>query len=116
MAERQARELDARIDRLAANVARAEAAGQRPAKRADRLAELRAQRDKVYRSDPVIPTPYRTRAALPLETLPEPPAAAAPAGAQGAGDPLPGPQAGPTPAQRMAERRRLEAQRQQVRL
>jgi hypothetical protein len=51
------------------------------------------------------PTPYRPHAALPLETLPEPPA---PAGAQSAGAPLSGPQAGPTPAQRIAERRRRE--------
>jgi hypothetical protein len=54
------------------------------------------------------------RVALPMETLPDPPAAAAPAGAQGGGDPLSGPQAGPTPAQLMAERRRrLEAQQVQ---
>jgi len=78
MAERQARELDARIERLAASVARAEAAGQVPTKRAARLADLRAQRDKVYRADPLIPTPYRPRPApMPLETLPEPPAAVA---------------------------------------
>jgi len=55
------------------------------------------------------PTPYRPRAALVTEQLPEPPAAA-PAGAHSFGDPLPGPQAGPTPAQRMAERQRREAQ------
>lgn len=119
MAERQARDLDARIERLAANVAHAEAAGQLPAKRAERLAELRALRDKGYPSAPLIPTPYQSRAALPLETLPEPPAAAAPAGAQSAGAPLPGPQAGApagaSPAQLIAERRRRqEAQRQQV--
>ncbi len=112
MAERQARELDARIERLAANVAHAEAAGQQPAKRAERLAELRAQRDKGYPSAPLIPTPYRPCAALPLENLPEPPAAAAPAGAQGAGAPPSGPQAGPTPAQLMAERRRRQEAQQ----
>jgi hypothetical protein len=107
MADRQARDLDARIERLTANIAHAEAAGQQPAKRAERLAELRAQRDKGYASAPLIPTPYRPRAALlPLEDLPEPPAVAAPAGAQSAGAPLPGPQAGVTPAQLMAERRR----------
>jgi len=88
MAERQARERNARIDRLAANIARAEAAGQQPAKRAERLAGLRAQGAKLRPSDPLIPTPYRPRAGVVLETLPEPPAAAAPAGAQGVGDPL----------------------------
>ena len=67
-------------------------------------------RKKRHGAAPV-PTPYRPRAQLVIESLPEPPAAAAPAGAQRGGAPLPGPQAGP--AQRMAERRRREAQQVQ---
>ena len=110
MAERQARERAARIERLAVNVARAEAAGQHPAKRAERLAELQAQ--KTYQSAPLVPTPYRPPPApLPLETLPDLSAAAAPAGAQGVGVPLSGPQAGPDLVERL---RILKAQRQQV--
>jgi hypothetical protein len=65
---------------------------------------------KKHHGEAPVPTPYRQRTQLVLETLLEPPAVAAPAGAQGAGAPLSAP-AGAAPAHRMAERqRRLKAQ------
>jgi hypothetical protein len=59
------------------------------------------------------PTPFRPCAALVTESLPEPPPAAAPAGAQSAGVPLPGPQAGGDLIERL---RQLKAERQQAQL
>lgn len=99
MAERQARERAARIDRLAANVAQAEARGARPVKRAQRLKSLQAARE--YPSGPITPTPYKKRVRLPEASLPD---LGAPVGAQSAGAPLPAPAGAAYDAVGMIER------------